>query len=201
MAAAIGAGLPVDQPVGNMIVDIGGGTTEVAVISLFAVAHAESSRVAGDEASEAVMRHIQREHQMTISEGQAEELKIALGSAVPLPKPLTLDVTGKEAITGIPRRFTVTDAEIRAALAEPMALIVEMVRKAFERTPPELAADVSDRGLFLAGGGALVRGLDRLLSENLGVPVHVAEDPLGAVARGAGMVLENTRFYKQVFIN
>jgi len=201
MAAAIGTGLPVDQPFGNMIVDIGGGTTEVAVISMFAVAYSESVRVAGDEANEAILRYMQRERQMIISEVLAENIKMKIGTAAPLDQPETLEVTGKEILTGIPRTFTVTDEEIREAIKEPVYAIVEAVKRALEKTPPDLAADIHDRGFWLAGGGALLRGLDRLLSQYTTLKVNIAEDPLTAVARGAGTVIEHLDFHRSVFIN
>lgn len=201
MAAAIGAGLPIDQPFGNMIVDIGGGTTEVAVISMFAVAYSESVRVAGDEANEAILRYMQRERQMIISELAAESVKMKIGSAIPLPQPESMEITGKEMLTGIPRTFQVTDEEIREAIKEPVAVIVESVRRALEKTPPDLAADIYEKGFWLAGGGALIRGLDQLLQQTMQLKVNIAEDPLTAVARGAGLVIEYTDFYRQVFIN
>ena len=201
MAAAIGAGLPINQPFGNMIVDIGGGTTEVAVISMFAVAYSESVRVAGDEANEAIMRYIQRERQMIISEVLAETVKMKIGSATPMESPETMDITGKEILTGIPKTFTITDGEIREAIKEPVMVIVESVKRALEKTPPDLAADIHDKGFWLAGGGALIRGLDRLLQENTSLKVNIAEDPLTAVARGAGAVIEHMDFYRQVFIS
>lgn len=201
MAAAIGAGLPINQPLGNMIVDIGGGTTEVAVISMFAVAYSESVRVAGDEANEAIMRYIQRERQMIISEVLAETIKMKIGSAAPMENPETMDITGKEILTGIPKTFTITDAEIREAIKEPVMVIVDSVKRALEKTPPDLAADIHDKGFWLAGGGALIRGLDKLLHEQTSLKVNIAEDPLTAVARGAGAVIEHMDFYREVFIN
>lgn len=201
MAAAIGAGLPVDQPFGNMIVDIGGGTTEVAVISMFAVAYSESVRVAGDEANEAILRYIQRERQMIISETLAESVKIKIGTAAPLDAPESIDITGKEILTGIPKTFSVTDEEIRDAIKEPIYSIVEAVKRALEKTPPDLAADIHDRGFWLAGGGALIRGLDRLLNQVTSLRVNIADDPLTAVVRGAGAVIDHTDHYRQVFIN
>jgi rod shape-determining protein MreB len=185
MAAAIGTMLPVDQPVGNMVVDIGGGTTEVAVISMFAVAYSESVRVAGDEANEAIMRYIQRERQIAISENMAENIKIRIGSAIPLDEPLKLEIPGKEILTGFPRTFTVTDTEVREAIQEPIQVIVDSVKRALEKTPPDLAGDLGENGFWLAGGGALLRGLDQLLHQTTGLRVNIAEDPLTAVARGA----------------
>ncbi|MDA8307239.1 MAG: rod shape-determining protein [Deltaproteobacteria bacterium] len=201
MAAAIGAGLPIDQPHGNMVVDIGGGTTEVAVISMFAVAYSESVRVAGDEANEAILRYIQRERQMIISEVLAESVKMRVGSAAPLDRSESIEITGKEILSGIPKTFTVTDEEIRTAIKEPIDAIVEAVKRALEKTPPDLAADIHDSGFWLAGGGALIRGLDRLLSQHTRLKVHIAEDPLTAIARGAGSVIEHVDFYRSVFIN
>jgi rod shape-determining protein MreB len=201
MAAAIGTMLPVDQPVGNMVVDIGGGTTEVAVISMFAVAYSESVRVAGDEANEAIMRYIQRERQIAISENMAENIKIRIGSAIPLDEPLKLEIPGKEILTGFPRTFTVTDTEVREAIQEPIQVIVDSVKRALEKTPPDLAGDLGDNGFWLAGGGALLRGLDQLLHQTTGLRVNIAEDPLTAVARGAGKVIEDYHFFEQVFLN
>jgi rod shape-determining protein MreB len=201
MAAAIGAGLSITQPVGNMVVDIGGGTTEVAVISLSAVAYAESVRVAGDEANEAIVRYIQQHHQIAMGENEAERLKLQIGSAMPLPQPVSMEATGKELLTGIPRSFQVTDDEIRQALREPVNVIVESVKRAFEKTPPELASDIAENGVWLAGGGALLKGLDALLNDILQLPVLVEQDPLTTVARGAGLVMEAIDDYRQVFIN
>jgi rod shape-determining protein MreB len=201
MAAAIGAGLPIDQPVGNMVVDIGGGTTEVAVISMFAVAYSESVRVAGDEANEAILRYIQRERQMMVSEVLAENIKMKIGSAVPLEKPLKLEVSGKEILTGIPKNFTVTDEEIRNAIREPILVIVDSVRRALEKTPPDLVADIGQNGFWLAGGGALLKGLDRLLHQETGLRVNIAEDPLTAIVRGAGAVVDHFDYFREVFIN
>lgn len=201
MAAAIGTELPIDKPVGSMVVDIGGGTTEVAVISMFAVAYSESVRVAGDEANEAIMRYIQRERQIAISENMAESIKIRIGSAIPLEQPLKLEIPGKEILTGFPRTFTVTDEEIREAIQEPVQVIVDSVKRALEKTPPDLAGDLGENGFYLAGGGALLRGLDQLLNRTTGLRVNISEDPLTSVARGAGRVIEDYAFYQQVFIN
>jgi rod shape-determining protein MreB len=201
MAAAIGAGLPIHKPVGNMVVDIGGGTTEVAVISLSAVAYAESVRVAGDEADEAIIRYIQQHHQIAIGQNEAERIKLRIGSASPPPEPLFTEASGKEILTGIPRPFRITDAEIREALREPIGVILESVRRAFEKTPPDLAADICQNGVWLAGGGALLRGLGDLLGRTLQLPVQVEKDPLTTVARGAGIAMEAMSQYRQVFIN
>lgn len=201
MAAAIGTELPIDKPVGSMVVDIGGGTTEVAVISMFAVAYSESVRVAGDEANEAILRYVQRERQMIISEILAEKVKWKIGSAVPLATPESMDITGKEILSGIPKTFTVTDEEIREAIKEPVMVIVDAVKRALEKTPPDLASDIHDKGYWLAGGGALIRGLDQLLNQATGLRVNIADDPLTAVARGAGTVIDHLDFFRQVFIN
>jgi rod shape-determining protein MreB len=201
MAAAIGAGLPVDRPVGSMIVDIGGGTTEVAIISLFAIAYSESVRVAGDEANEAILRYIQRKHQMIISELLAEQIKIQVGSAIPMGDPVKVQLTGKEILTGIPKTFFITDEEVREALQEPINIIVESVKRALEKTPPDLAADIYERGIWLAGGGALLKGLDQLIQRETTLAVHVADDPLTAIVRGAGAVIEDMEYYKPVFIS
>jgi len=201
MAAAIGAGLPIDQPFGNMVVDIGGGTTEVAVISMFAVAYSESVRVAGDEANEAILRYVQRERQMIISEILAEHVKMKIGTASPLDVPESMEITGKEILTGIPKTFSVTDEEIREAIKEPIMSIVEAVKRALEKTPPDLAADIHEKGFWLAGGGALIRGLDKLLVQYTSLKVNIADDPLTAVVRGAGAVIDNLDHFRQVFIN
>jgi rod shape-determining protein MreB len=201
MAAAIGAGLPIHEPRGSMVVDIGGGTTEVAVISLFSTAYSESVRVAGDEANEAVLRLAQKKYQMLIGENTAEQVKIRIGSAYPLDEPLTMEVSGKDLVDGVPRTITFSDEEVRQAMAEPVGVILESVRRAFEKTPPELAADVAEGGLVLAGGGALIRGLDRLIQEELRLRVRIADDPLTTVVMGAGIALQNVREFRRVFIN
>ncbi len=201
MAAAIGAGLPIEKPLGNMVVDIGGGTTEVAIISMFAVAYSESVRVAGDEANEAILRYVQRERQMIISEVLAESVKMRIGSAIAPEVPERIDITGKEILTGIPKTFSVCDEEIREAIKEPISAIVEAVKRALEKTPPDLAADIHDNGFWLAGGGALLKGLDKLLHQSTSLKVNIADDPLTAIARGAGSVIEHVDFYRDVFIN
>ncbi|HHW08902.1 MAG TPA: rod shape-determining protein [Firmicutes bacterium] len=190
MAAAIGAGLPVHEPTGNMIVDVGGGTTEVAVISLGGIVAHRSIRIAGDEMDDCIVQHVRRTYNLLIGERTAEDIKKVIGTAG-TPEGLTYEARGRDLVTGLPKTVTITDKEIHDALAEPVSAIVESVRMTLERTPPELAADIMDRGIFLAGGGSLLRGLDRLLSEETGMPVHMAEDPLGAVALGTGMALEH----------
>jgi rod shape-determining protein MreB len=198
MAAAIGVGLPVQEASGNMIVDIGGGTTEVALISLSGIVYSRSVRVAGDELDEAVVQYMKRAYNLMIGERTAEDIKIRVGSAYPLPKEVTMEVKGRDMVAGLPKTITVTSQEIREALLEPLNSIIDAVRVTLERCPPELSADLVDRGIVLAGGGALLRGLDKLLSEETGLPVHVAEDPLSAVAEGTGKVLSELAFLRKV---
>lgn len=198
MAAAIGCGLPVQDAAGNMIVDIGGGTTEVALISLAGIVFSRSVRVAGDELDEAIIQYMKRAYNLMIGERTAEEIKIKIGSAYPCEKESTMEVKGRDLVAGLPKTITITSQEVREALLEPISTIVESVRVTLERCPPELSADLVDRGLVLAGGGALLRGLDRLLSEETGLPVHVAEDPLSAVAEGTGRALQAIEFLQQV---
>jgi rod shape-determining protein MreB len=190
MAAAIGADLPVQEAQGCMIVDIGGGTTEVAVISLGGIVFSKSVRVAGDEMDEAIIQHLKRTYNILIGERTAEQIKIAIGSAFPLKDELELQVKGRDQVLGLPKILTVTSDEIREAMREPVSAIVDAVRVTLERTPPELSADIVDRGIVLAGGGALLRGLDQLLKKETGLHVAVAEDPLTAVVLGAGKYLE-----------
>jgi rod shape-determining protein MreB len=198
MAAAIGVGLPVMDPSGNMIVDIGGGTTEVALISLGGIVFARSVRTAGDELDEAIVSYMKRAYNLMIGERTAEDIKIRLGSAAPLPKEITMDVKGRDLVAGLPKTITITSQEIREAMMDPLNTIVDAVRTTLERCPPELAADLVDRGIVLAGGGALLRGLDRLLREETGLPVHIAEDPLSAVAEGTGKMLQEPELLKRV---
>jgi len=198
MAAAIGVGLPVLDASGNMIVDIGGGTTEVALISLGGIVYARSVRTAGDEIDEAIVSYMKRAYNLMIGERTAEDIKIRLGSAAPIAKELTMDVKGRDLVAGLPKTITITSQEVREAMADPLSTIVDAVRTTLERCPPELAADLVDRGMVLAGGGALLRGLDRLLREETGLPVHVAEDPLSAVAEGTGKMLQELEVLKQV---
>lgn len=186
MAAAVGAGLPVDEPVGNMIADIGGGTSEVAVISLGDIVTACSVRVAGNRLDEAVLEYIKKKYGLLIGEPTAEEIKIAIGSAYPLDEEQTMTVKGRNLEDGLPKDITITSAEVQEAVARPLARIVEAVKNTLEKTPPELSADIIDNGITLTGGGALLRGLDILISEQTGMPVHIAESPLDCVAAGAG---------------
>ena len=198
MAAAIGVGLPVQDAAGNMIVDIGGGTTEVALISLSGIVFSRSVRVAGDELDEAIAQYLKRAYNLMIGERSAEEIKIKIGSAYPLEKEVTMEVKGRDLVAGLPKTITISSQEVREALMEPISTIVESVRITLERCPPELSADLVDRGMVLAGGGALLRGLDRLLAEETGLPVHVAEDPLSAVAEGTGKALQELKFLRAV---
>lgn len=200
MAAAIGAGLPVHEPTGNMIVDVGGGTTEVAVISLGGIVTSCSIRIAGDEMDEAIIQYIKRTYNLMIGERTAEQIKIEIGSAY---KPQGLgseDVRGRDLVTGLPKTVKVTAEEIHHALSEPVSAILEAIKVTLERTPPELAADIMDRGIVMAGGGALLRGLDRLVSEQTGMPVTLAEEPLQAVAAGTGYVLDNIEVLRRVVL-
>ena len=198
MAAAIGVGLPVQEPAGNMIVDIGGGTTEVALISLAGVVFSRSVRVGGDEMDEAIIQYMKRVYNLMIGERTAEQIKISIGSAYPLPEETSMDVKGRDLVAGLPKTLTLTTEEVREALHEPISTIVEAVRFTLERSPPELSADLVDRGLVLAGGGALLHGIDKLIAEQTGLPAHVADDPLSAVAEGTGMVLHELKFLRKV---
>ncbi|MEM0981051.1 MAG: rod shape-determining protein [Cyanobacteria bacterium P01_H01_bin.58] len=201
VAAAIGAGLPVAEPTGNMVIDIGGGTTEVAVLSLQGTVLSESVRVAGDELSDSISQYLKKVHNLVIGERTSEEIKIQIGSAYPTPddSEIMMDVRGLHLLSGLPRTVTVKAGEIRESMAEPLSVIVEAVKRTLERTPPELAADIIDRGIMLAGGGALLQGLDTLLSHETGIVVHVAADPLSCVVLGTGRVLENFSQMGRVF--
>jgi len=190
LAAAIGAEIPVGSPRGHMVVDIGGGRTEAAVISMFGIVASDSVRVAGDRLDDAIVQYIKRRHNLVVGERTAEELKIAIGAALPLDEELSAGVRGRDQITGLPRTITVRASEVTQAIQEHLAAIVATVRHVLERTPPELASDVIDRGIVLTGGGAMLRHLDDLLLHETGVPVHVAEDPLRCVAKGAGAALD-----------
>jgi rod shape-determining protein MreB len=201
MAAAIGAGLPITEPSGNMVVDIGGGTTDIAVISLAGIVYSKSVRVAGNEMDEAVIQYIKKKYNLLIGERTAEQIKLEIGSAFPLDEPLTMEIKGRDLIEGIPKTLTVTDAEIREALAEPISIIVNSVRVALERTPPELSADIVDRGIVLTGGGSLLKNLDRLLREETGLPVSVAEDPLSSVVLGTGKMLSDFELLRKISLD
>ncbi len=201
MAAAIGAGLPIQEPGGNMIVDMGGGTTEVAVISLSGIVYSKSVRIAGDEMDEAIVQYIRKHYNLLVGERRAEEIKIKLGSAYPMAgERATMEVKGRDLIDGIPKTIVVTDEEIREALREPVMAIVDTVRTCLERTPPELAADIVDKGIVLTGGGALLRGLDLLLRQETDLPITVADEPLSCVALGTGKVLDELELLKKVAI-
>ena len=190
MAAAIGAGLPVQEPTGNMVVDIGGGTTEVAVISLGGIVASQSVRVAGDELDDAVVNFIKKEYSLALGERTAEEIKIAMGSAWPLEEELTAEVRGRDLVSGLPKTITITTSEIRQAIEEPVQAIVDAVKATLDKTPPELAADIMEQGIMLTGGGALLTGLDLRLQHETGMPIHVADNPLQSVAIGTGQALE-----------
>src|SRR5246127_2230911 len=201
MAAAIGAGLPIPEPAGNMIVDIGGGTTEVAVISLAGVVFSRSVRVAGDKMDEAIIQHIKRKYNLLIGERTAELIKITIGSAYPGNEIQTMEIKGRDLVAGTPKIIEITDEEIREALMEPVRQVVESVRIALERTPPELASDIVDKGIVLAGGGSLLRNLDVLLREETGLPVTLSDDPLTAVVMGAGKVLDELSLLRDVTVD
>jgi rod shape-determining protein MreB len=200
MAAAIGAGLPVNEPTGNMIVDIGGGTTDVAIISLGGIVTSRSIRIGGDEMDDSIIHYIKRTYNLMIGDRTAEEIKIQIGSAYLEDTEATYQVRGRDLVTGLPKNITVTSKEIQDALKDPVNSIIEAIKVCLEKTPPELAADIMDRGIVMAGGGALLRGLDRLVIHETGMPVHVADDPLSCVAIGTGKVLENIDILKRVVI-
>ncbi|MFQ6131507.1 MAG: rod shape-determining protein [Armatimonadota bacterium] len=197
MAAAIGAGLPIAMPGGNMVVDVGGGTSEIAVISLGGIVVSDAVRLGGNRMDEAITRHIKRVYNLAVGERTAEEIKITVGSAYPLDSEVTTEVRGRDLVTGLPRTVTVSSTEVREALAEPVAAIVERVKSVLEETPPELAADIIERGITLTGGGGLLVGLDRLLELETGIPVHVTDDPMSSVATGTGKALEELDVLKR----
>lgn len=201
MAAAIGTGLDVFQNRGRMVIDIGGGTTEVAVITMSSVAYCESLRVAGDELNEAIINHIFNIHKVFIGENSAEKCKIEIGSAIDMPDLQSHTLIGKDVLTSNPKEITVTPQEIREALSEPVNAIVEAVRRALEKTPTELVTDIYEDGIYMAGGGSLLRGLNTLIEKETKIPCHLAEDPLLSIALGSGIALENLKDYKKVFIN
>ena len=200
MAAAIGAGLPVLEPSGNMVVDIGGGTTEVAVISLGGIVYSKSERVGGDKMDEEIVNYLKRNYNLLIGEKTAEAIKIGIGSAHPYGDEQKMDIKGRDLISGIPKNIEISSEEVREALSEPVRIIVETVKVALEKTPPELSSDIVDKGIVLTGGGALLRGIDILLRESTGLPVMIAEDPLGAVVLGAGRVLDQIELLNSVTI-
>ena len=200
MAAAIGVGLPVQEPLGNMIVDIGGGTTEVAVISMSGIVYSKSIRVAGDEMDEAIINYVKKKYNLLIGERTAEEIKIKIGAVHPTGNNETLEGKGRDLVNGIPKTLLILEDEVREALSETINMIIDVVKLALERTPPELAADIVDKGIVLAGGGSMIKGLDDLLREETGLPITVAEDPLSAVVLGSGKVLDEIEFLKKVSI-
>ena len=201
MAAAIGANLPITEPISNMVVDIGGGTTEVAVISLAGIVDSRSVRVGGDKMDEAIMTHVKRKYNLLIGETSAEDIKIQIGSAYPLDPEETLEIKGRDLLDGIPKNITITSEEIRKSIAEQVDSIVQAVRIALEQTPPELAADIVDRGIVLTGGGALLKGLDQLLRDQTNLPITVVDDPLSTVVMGTGKALDNINILKNVCID
>jgi rod shape-determining protein MreB and related proteins len=198
MAAAIGVGLPVDQPTGQMVIDVGGGTSEIAVIALNGIVNDTSIRVAGDEFNDAIVNYLKKNYNLLIGELTAEDIKIKIGSAFPLEKELSLEVRGRDLVAGVPKNLKISSVQIREALAETVDIVVEAVRQTLEQTPPELASDILERGIVLTGGGALLRGLDKRLRQETNLPVNVAEDPLTCVVRGAGKVLEEFAKYGKV---
>jgi rod shape-determining protein MreB len=200
MAASIGVGLPIQEPAGNMIIDIGGGTTEIAVISLAGIVFSRSIRIGGDEMDDAITEYLKKTYNLMVGERTAEDIKMKIGSAYPLQEELTMEVRGRDLVAGLPKMVTVSSEEIREALADPISQIVESVRITLERTPPELSADLIERGIVMAGGGSLLKGMDKLIQEETGLPVHVAEDPLTAVAMGTGKVLTEIHYLKRVTV-
>lgn len=200
MAAAIGVGLPVDQPSGIMVIDIGGGTSEIAVIALSGIVNNISIRIAGDEMNEAIVLYLKKNYNLLIGELMAEEIKIRIGSAFPLEREESMEIRGRDLIAGVPKTMTVSSVQVREALAEPVDSIIEALRQSLERTPPELSSDILDRGIVLTGGGALIRGLDKRLRQETNLPVNQADDPLSCVVRGTGRVLENMAMYDKVLM-
>ena len=201
MAAAIGAGLPITEPAGSMIVDIGGGTTDIAVISLAGIVYSKAVRVAGNEMDEAIIQYIKKTYNLLIGERTAEQIKMELGSAYPLDERMTMEIKGRHLIDGVPKTITITDEEIREALAETVNVIVDAVRVALERTPPELSADIVDRGIVLTGGGSMLKNLDKRLREETGLPLAMAEDPLSSVVLGAGKMLSDFNLLRKISID
>ncbi len=200
MAAAIGVGLPIQEPVGNMIIDIGGGTTEIAVISLAGIVFSKSIRIGGDEMDDAIIEYLKKTYNLMIGERTAEEIKIKIGSAYPLPEELTLEIKGRDLVAGLPKTVSITSEEIRESLSEPVRAILESAKISLERTPPELAGDLIEHGIVLAGGGSQLKGLDKLIAEETGLPVHLSENPNTAVVRGTGKVLNEIRYLKKVTV-
>lgn len=200
MAAAIGAGLPITEACGSMILDIGGGTTEIAIISLKGIVYSRSVRIGGDKMDEAIANHVKRRYNMLIGERTAEQIKIAVGSAIPTGENLSVEVKGRDLVQGVPKAVIVTEEEIRDALIEPINQIIDVVRISLEKCPPELSSDIVDRGITMAGGGSLLRNLDRLISQETGLPIVLVDDPLSAVVLGSGMVLDQLDVFKDVIL-
>jgi rod shape-determining protein MreB len=201
MAAAIGAGLPITEPTGNMIVDIGGGTTDVAVISLAGIVYSKSVRVASNEMDEAIIQYIKRKYNLLVGERTAEAIKIEIGSAYPLDEPISMEIKGRDLVEGVPKTLNLTDAEVREALAETVGIILDAVRVALERTPPELSADIMDKGIVLTGGGSMLKNLDRRLREETGLPIATAEEPLSSVALGTGAMLADVDLLRKISLD
>ncbi len=201
IAAAIGVGLPIQDPVGNMIIDIGGGTTEIAVISLAGTVFSKSIRIGGDEMNEAIIEYLKKTYNLLVGERTAEDIKMKIGSAYPLEEEMSMEVKGRDLVAGLPKIVTITSEEIRESLQEPLRAILEITKISLERTPPELAADLIEHGIVMAGGGSLLRGLDKLISEETGLPVHVTDDPVTAVANGTGRVLSEIQYLKKVTVS
>jgi rod shape-determining protein MreB len=200
MAAAIGIGLDINNPVGNMVVDIGGGTSEIAVISLNGIVHHSSIRVAGDELNQAIIQYFKKNFNLLVGEKSAEQIKCTIGSAVPLPEEITTEVKGRDLVDGIPKTIEISSVEIRDALNEAIETIIDAIKVALERTPPELASDILDRGIILTGGGALLKNIDARIRESTSLPIHIAEDPLTCVVRGCGKILDNFEQYEKVLL-
>ncbi len=201
MAAAIGAGLPITEPTGNMIVDIGGGTTDVAVISLAGIVYSKSVRVASNEMDEAIIQYIKRKYNLLIGERTAEAIKIEIGSAYPLDEPVSMEIKGRDLVEGVPKTLNLTDAEVREAIAETVGILLDAVRVALEKTPPELSADIMDKGIVLTGGGSMLKNLDRRLREETGLPIATAENPLDSVALGTGAMLADVDLLRKISLD
>jgi len=201
MAAAIGAGLPITEPTGNMIVDIGGGTTDVAVISLAGIVYAKSVRVASNEMDEAIIQYIKRKYNLLIGERTAEAIKIEIGSAYPLDEPISMEIKGRDLVEGVPKTLNLTDAEVRESIAETVGIILDAVRVALEKTPPELSADIMDKGIVLTGGGSMLKNLDKRLREETGLPIATAENPLDSVALGTGAMLADVDLLRKISLD
>lgn len=201
MAAAIGAGLPIEEPVGSMVVDIGGGTSEVAVISLGGIVNSKSLRIAGDEFDAHIVTYVKKEYNLMIGDRTAEDIKIKIGSVYPGEQDKSIEIKGRDLVTGLPKTIEITSSQVRSAIAEPVNAVIDAIKFALEKTPPELAADIIESGITLTGGGALLTGLDKLINKETGMPVHIANEPLNCVAMGTGLVLEHIDTLKNVLIS